>query len=672
MSSVLIWIVFVIGAAMLGFVGYHFTVRTLRFVTAAFVMTVVALVTRYGVIRPSGGPADLVSSVTRGADKLGAAFARPLLSGHQIPAPGRIGWLVIIAVLVIAYRELEVWAMHWQPPTVDMSTLGSGQPHAGKGGPPGRPGKVMTDRQRHDRLIAELRFRLPAMEVQAPAILPGGSRPTTLASIAEKSGVTGSGLAGAIIRLVGMVWPGPRRYQIRVWVEPTERPAHGEEAADPGMRVTVELEDSRTGGNVATKTLVAFDPEETASVVAGYVARHIFKRDPTAPPWCFGSFDGDDLAAMLFAGHQRFYPGIPHDIHLGRLAQIHILERCRLDAGVARYELAQLHDLEGNRLKALRLHAMNREEYPRFHRGRYRLGMSLEMIANPEFMLRHEHEVKALEESLRILDRCRMTDDASRHDIEVGELPDELRKELLTAAQSELRAVRRQLTLWQVIWAAFRHRDERAIWKPYLRLRERQSFHDGALVAELLAAVRHSLSEKGYTLARKDRHHMKRALHITAAITGDSAAIKALLAQEPWQSLRPRQQPVENAGRTRWLPWKRHTRSWQAAYNTACIYAAMTQSCKSDTDDHDEMARRAVMSLRRVAYDRDCQMERPWDWISHDPDFSSLRKSSEKFNEFLDAQELRDYPMSDAVPAASRHQSELVPIPLPGRVAGSA
>ena len=125
MSSVFVWTVFVIGAAVLGFVGYHFTVRTLRFVTAAFVVTAVALVSRYGVIHSSRAPTDLVSSFTRGADKL----ARPLLSGHHIPAPGRIGWLVVIAVLIIAYRELEVWAMHWQPPIVDMSTLRGGQPH---------------------------------------------------------------------------------------------------------------------------------------------------------------------------------------------------------------------------------------------------------------------------------------------------------------------------------------------------------------------------------------------------------------------------------------------------------------------------------------------------------------------------------------------------------------
>jgi hypothetical protein len=672
MSSVLVWIMFVIGAAMLGFVGYHFTVRTLRIVTAAFVVTAVVLVTRYGVIHSSRAPADLASPFTRGADELVAAFTRPLLPGHHIPAPGRVGWLVIIAVLVIMYRELEVWAMHCQPPAVDMSSLGGGQPHAGKSGPPERPGIIMTDGQRHDLLVAELRFRLPAMEVQAPAILPGGSQPTMLASIAENSGVTGSGLAGAIIRLAGMVWPRPRRYQVRVWVEPGQRPAHGEEAALPGTRVTVELEDSRTGGNVATKTLVACEPEETASVVAGYVARRIFQRDPTAPPWCYGFFDGDDLAAMLFAGYQRFYPRVPHDVHIGRLAQIRILERCRLDAGVARYELAQLHDLEGDRLKALRLHAMNREEYPRFYRGRYRLGMSLEMIANPEFLLCDKNEVKALEESLRILDRCRITSDASRHKIQTGELPVPLRKELLAAAQIELCAVRRQLTFWRAIWAAFWHRDERAIWMPYWRLRERQSFHDGALVAELLAAVRHSLSEKGHALARKDRHHTKRALHISAAITGDSAAVKALLAQKPWQSVRARQIPVGYAGRTRWLPWQHRTRSWQAAYNTACLYAAMAQNCERGTDDHDEMARRAVMSLRRVVYDRDCQMERPWDWISHDPDFFSLRSSSEEFNHFLYALQLKDYPMSAAVLSTSHHQPQLLPIPPLGRVAGPA
>ena len=51
-------------------------------------------------------------------------------------------------------------------------------------------------------------------------------------------------------------------------------------------------------------------------------------------------------------------------------------------AGVTRYELAQLYDLTGEHVEALLIHAINREQYPDFYRGRYRLAMSLEMIAS--------------------------------------------------------------------------------------------------------------------------------------------------------------------------------------------------------------------------------------------------------------------------------------------------
>ncbi len=55
------------------------------------------------------------------------------------------------------------------------------------------------------------------------------------------------------------------------------------------------------------------------------------------------------------------------------------------------------------------------------------------------------------------------------------------------------------------------------------------------------------------------------------------------------------------------------------------------------------MAHQAVISLIRVVNERDCEMERPWDWISNDPDFFCL-KSSEKFTSFLADQKQRDYP----------------------------
>jgi hypothetical protein len=294
MSSWLVWGVFAIAAVLLGWIGYHFTVRTLRFVTAGFALGVAMLVTRYGVTHPAGAPTDLVNAFTRGMDTLCTAFLQPLLGG-QLLAHGGVVWLVIIAVLVFAYRELEVWAMHWQPPAVDMSALGRNRP----GRAPAGPGDDGPDLQReHDQLVAELRFRLPAVEVRAPSVLPGAATANGLASVAENSDTAVSGLAGAVIRLAGMLWPNPRRYQVRIWVEAVDRQgaANGLEKA---RKVTVDLEDPQTGGSIATKTLVADDLDQAAEVVAAYVARQIFKADPTTPAWSVGSFDGGDLAALL-------------------------------------------------------------------------------------------------------------------------------------------------------------------------------------------------------------------------------------------------------------------------------------------------------------------------------------------------------------------------------------
>jgi hypothetical protein len=91
--------------------------------------------------------------------------------------------------------------MRWQPPTVDTSCLDGDQPGAQDSGAPGGPGEAITDGQRPDGFVAELRFRLRAVEVRTPAILPGDTMPNALASIAESSGIDGGGLAGAIIRL---------------------------------------------------------------------------------------------------------------------------------------------------------------------------------------------------------------------------------------------------------------------------------------------------------------------------------------------------------------------------------------------------------------------------------------------------------------------------------------
>jgi len=134
---------------------------------------------------------------------------------------------------------------------------------------------------------------------------------------------------------------------------------------------------------------------------------------------------------------------------------------------------------------------------------------------------------------------------------------------------------------------------------------------------------------------------MRLASRIVAGIARDNVPIKQYLANrkaqgtpEPQGTAKSsdREWPsAEKRDRIRWLPWQCRTPSWEAAYNTACAYAALGL-------DH-----RVVNSLRRAINHRDCEMQRPSDWISHDPDFSSV-KSAKEFKPFVDAQKREDYP----------------------------
>ena len=642
MNSWLTWTVFVAVAILLGAVGYHFSLRTLRWVAVLVALATAGYITSYGLTHPVQKPGSLTSAFARGADVLSSALIRPLSPGHRVPVPGRIGWLIIVVLLVLAYRGLEAWALHRQAPCLDVSTLTSDeQDNAGK-----------NAKQLHDWLVAELQFRLPAVEVRSPAILPGGSRSSELASIAEATGVNGAGLAAAIIRFFGMVWPNPPRIQVRAWVERTPGRRTG---ADDVTRVTVSLADQRTGASVGTKTLAAGSLDVAADAVAGYVARHIFARDRTVPPWSSSATDGADLAALLRARRERGYPECPANIHQAWDNQIKALEDVAVRdqcAGVVRYELAQLYELTETRrpVQALLLHAANREQYPRFVRGRYRLAMSLEMLANLHSGL-DETDIKALKKALQILDRCRVTDHAADRvggGAKAG-LPDDVRYCLLDAAWQELRDIERYLTWRHVIWGSFWRRNERTVLRPYWQPRYRQAFHDGVCVALLLVAVRQAQLFGAKTAGKL--HHPRRTARIAAAIAGKSTDFRVPLPTFP--DLTPKHQPVSTRLRTRRWRWQCTTPSWSAAYNLACAYAALAARADPETG-LDPLVRKVIRSLEFAICAPECEMERPSEWIGHDPDFGSLRDGKNKrFTTFLDEQWKRDYPAEGRRPGGA-------------------
>src|SRR5579872_6281872 len=231
MNSWLAWIVTAAVAVTLGAVGYHFSLRTLRWVALIIALATAAYLTVYGLTHPGQKPGSLSDEFARSADMLSTALIRPVSLGHTVPAPGQIGWLAIVVLLVLAYRALEVWALRRQAPCLDTSALTSDRQDTTADA----AANTQAGKQRHDWLVAELKFRLPSVEVRSPAILPGGSRPSGLASIAEATGVNGAGLAGAIIRFFGMIWPSAPKIQVRAWVEQSPGPVRCEHRhQDPG------------------------------------------------------------------------------------------------------------------------------------------------------------------------------------------------------------------------------------------------------------------------------------------------------------------------------------------------------------------------------------------------------------------------------------------------------
>ena len=694
MNSWFVWLAFALVAMVLGLISYFFSLRVLRVAAAIVALATAAYLTWYGLTHPAKASGSLSDAFTRGVDVLIRALfcLPPVPPGHYVAGPGKIGWLIIAVLLVIGYRLLEALSQHCHARCLDTSEL----TRAKQTDPSGDGKGALTDVQRRDRLAAELKFWLPAVEVRAPAILPGGSRSSALASIAEASGVNGSGLAGAIIRFFGMLWPSPRKVRVRVWVDCDDSPAK----IDAPTRVAVSLDDPGTGASIGTKTLAAGSLDHAACAAVGYVARRIFAGDPTAPPWSIGTADGGDLAAMLLARQVRVYPESEEEVKRARGTKIGFLEevadgsQC---AGVARYELAHLHDLNGHHVKALKLHANNQEQYPRFYRGRYRLAMSLEMVASSDPCTRMNKEERGtFEDVLRILHRWDGTpaDRSKERHVENHKsvLNIDLRSYLLKAAWKELQKIGQYLTLRDVIWHSFWHRNERGVLKPYWRRRHRQSFHDGVHLAQLLVAVRKTLNEEEekeeekkkkklphglarllvvvrQTLKADPLPHPQKVLRIATAIAGDSSCIANLLGipyrRPKWSEQKDPativKQPEQKDPptmvkrlRTRQWPMQYSTPSWPAAYNLACIYAAIYADRNHQPDavqienELQCLAEKVVTSLEFAINNPECEMKRPSEWIASDPDFGCLHSGrghcSKEFSNFLANLKQRDYP----------------------------
>ena len=635
------WAVLGVILLVLWLLAVNFNRRVYR-IAAVGVGTALVLFVTWRGLQLKSRPDNYFRAFVRGGDKLAQFMLNPLLHARQSVALGRVGWIALLVVLVTVLVILDTWSARREQPRVSIPEA----PDLPAG--PQDPGDQRSVSDRRE-LTEKLRFVLPAVDVRRPASMPGATTVDSLASLAAASGVQGSGLARAMLQAAQAVQPRPRTYEVRVFTESCQENGNLNPNG-PKLRVTVEVRDARTGQSTAVQGLRVCSARDAAERVAGYTARQVFRQDPATPAWAVGSVDGEDLSAYLLTRMIRPARGTYNAWRACRRGRRRVLEQVVPDdagCGVVGYELAGLFDLDCDNLRALLLHLGNREQYPQFLRGRYRLALSLSMLAGPVFGFQWpapggapgsgapwNGQAKLVvrprisaEEASELRERLvrqlgfaglfRHLSDAQVNALRSGEDPRQVKMALLRLARREIQACWRRRHASVLLWTAFCSRRVRSVSllaltdTPYWWRRLRRRLWSLEFVRDIID-LRLSIQETGLDATRYDlgraQRRARRRLH----------------------------RPVLPGERPPLLPRRRQGRandervSWQAYYNAACLHALAPPECHPDGG----VAREAVQLLRLAISHPQCELDAPAEWVANDPGLLSLRGSRE-FDEFV-------------------------------------
>jgi hypothetical protein len=611
------WPVLVAVLAALGWAGYQFSRRTYRIAALAAVIASVVALTEYGAA--SSAASNFIDAFTAGSKDVIETMLNPLVAGtHSFP-PGVVGWVVLLVLIVGVLVCFDTWSARREQPRVEVAD----PPAAEQGN---------SDLEDRRAITEELRFRLPAVYVRTPATMPGGLTLDNLATMVSGSEVKGGKVAAALMQIVHALEGKPRTYEARLYVESctpdgelTEKGSH--------RRLTVDLQNARTGQAIAVQMLPACLRKNGAEQAAGFAARQVFRDDPSTPCWAVGSRDGQDLAAYLLSREICAEGRAPEQLYASRQLRRHVLEQAVKDSpapGLVGYDLAAMYDLDGEYLNSLKLHLRNRVHYPRFRAGRYRLAITLSALAGLDFGIQRQerepadgaapgevHEVRAeiarsLEQS-GLLNRLTPDERAALRGNPWAENKDRVavNRALLHLAKQELSACQRAEGTISILWNAFFHRRERASLLPLLRdnmrwlhprRRKLASSFAMAIVQQRLALLELEESAANDSL----REAREKAMRSLAVAKGE-------------------------AGLAERVPW-------QAVYNAACLFAVAAPGQVPS----DENAYQAVRLLRLAIDDPACDLERPSEWIAMDPDLRSLRTYI-GFSDFIKEQAAKDF-----------------------------
>ncbi|TDO59783.1 hypothetical protein EV651_108127 [Kribbella sp. VKM Ac-2571] len=603
-SLVTVAAVFVLAA-----IAWSFTRRTLRIVAVLIVGATALIFIRWDA---GAGKQDLATRFTDSFRTVVGWFWK-LLLGRDIEV-NTAAWVAFLAIVVVGYLGLEMLAAHRESPRVDIAAA---DPH---------------DSEITQNLLAELRFRLPAVALRKPGPLPGASRGETVATVVEQSEVKGGKLVAGVLRFFTMVLPSPRSYVARLYAE---RCADWEpettdcDPRNPELWVTVDLRDRRTDASAGVTTFDRVRLSDAAEHAAAYLASVLLRDDKSTPEWSKPAAErADDLAAFLLCPPSLGYGHSFQKVLANHDTSRDLLEPVARDgpaSGIVRYELASLYDLQSRPLEALRLHARTRADFPKFLSARYRLGISLTMAAGDSFEAdwqsarRDQQSRRARPTQVAdIADYLRRAGllDRKGHQQFLND-PDttRFRLQLLDVARRELEAYQRS-----VGWARWTAR------KCFSRAERSSS-------TGLLAQGRS---------VRTARTIVKSALFLCATR-------RAYLEQRPGPAPDldlARQHARDVVDET--SPRRRHrSLPWQATYNYAC---ALTLGLAPDADRPalQEADVDLVISLLQQVSE-DPANPRAVEWIGRDPDLAALQRNA-RFIDFVRERIRRDFDITDTDP----------------------
>ncbi|MEQ7007685.1 hypothetical protein ABN028_16035 [Actinopolymorpha sp. B17G11] len=629
-------------ALIIGFlysIARNFSRWTLRLTTFVVVLAAIGIGVGLNLgSSPAGataGTETLERRTVSAYDEIASRLFSPLYELHDVPH-SRSASIAFLLIFGIVYWRLEVAAARRETPRVNVD------------------GPDRNDTPATRRLLNRLKVKLPAIAVPAPPTMPGGSHRAHLATVVEASDVTGGRVMAAVMRLSEWITPSPPTYIARLRAEPTKS---GPLRDDTPIDLIVDLRDKGSGDSLAVKAFPPVPFGQAADRAAGFVASRLFSNDPSKPKWVTrGRWDGDDLTAYLLSLRPRRLELTYEAMLQNRRDRIELLKPYATDgpaADVARYELASLHELEGEELDAVRLHALTRAHAGVSQnlakgidrsfgtRTPCRLGMSLSMLANRWFQEKWQGST-ASEAGPETAERIRsdmfqylsnagmLTKQFEGRDLVNPRNIDEVRLELLQMAQIELGRYR-DFTRWRRrVWVNLTRRE----WRSDLR----------GTIGVTPCAI----------LERWDRRHLARlAIQIVQArLVGPHwcaggptpssqgcPTCSSTLMPEAEPDMRPRADQ-------RLLAWLagRDPVSWQEKYNRVCLYAVKNVECHEEAcPSHDAAAATAVKHIGRLVTDPECDLDHPSEWIAVDPDLRCLHRV-EGFTTLVEGQLRRDFP----------------------------